>query len=127
MKRVLLGLLFIYSCVSLSRAQQSANIVFIGNSITYGALHQNRDVTAPPVQCGLWLSQQEGIDTVYDDQGNLLFYATDFGKTTIEPYSHGFARIGESGGSWTLIDRDGNLLLSDMYVDQYSMPVLTIY
>ena len=65
MKNILLGLLFIFSCVSLSRAQQSANIVFIGNSITYGALHQNRDVTAPPVQCGLWLSQQEGIDTVY--------------------------------------------------------------
>ena len=69
MKRVLLGLLFIFGCVSLSRAQQSANIVFIGNSITYGALHQNRDVTAPPVQCGLWLSQQEGIDTVYISNG----------------------------------------------------------
>ena len=45
------------------------NIVFIGNSITYGALHKNRDVTAPPVQCGLWLSQQEGIDTVYISNG----------------------------------------------------------
>ena len=62
-----------------------------------------------------------------DDQGNLLFYATDFGKTTIEPYSHGFARIGESGGTWVLIDRDGNLLLSELYVDQYSMPRLDIY
>jgi len=69
MKSLLLGLFFIIGNISLSYAQQSANIVFIGNSITYGALHKNRDVTAPPVQCGLWLSQQEGIDTVYISNG----------------------------------------------------------
>jgi hypothetical protein len=46
-------------------AQQSANIVFIGNSITYGALHQQRELTAPPVQCARWLCQREEIDTVY--------------------------------------------------------------
>ena len=69
MKRLLLGLFFIIGNISLSYAQQSANIVFIGNSITYGALHKNRDVTAPPVQCGLWLLQQEGIDTVYISNG----------------------------------------------------------
>ena len=69
MKRLLFGLLFIIGHVSLSFAQQSANVVFIGNSITYGALHQQRDMTAPPVQCGLWLSQQEGIDTVYISNG----------------------------------------------------------
>ena len=69
MKRLLLGLFFIIGNIPLSYAQQSANIVFIGNSITYGALHKNRDVTAPPVQCGLWLSQQEGIDTVYISNG----------------------------------------------------------
>ena len=45
--------------------QRSYNLVFIGNSITYGALHQQRELTAPPVQCGLWLSEQLGIDTVY--------------------------------------------------------------
>lgn len=45
--------------------QRSYNLVFIGNSITYGALHQQRELTAPPVQCGLWLSEQHGIDTVY--------------------------------------------------------------
>jgi lysophospholipase L1-like esterase len=69
MKRLLLGLSFIICQLSFCFAQQSANIVFIGNSITYGALHKNRDVTAPPVQCGLWLSQQEGIDTVYISNG----------------------------------------------------------
>ena len=45
--------------------QQSANIVFIGNSITYGALHQQRELTAPPTQCARWLSGQADIDTVY--------------------------------------------------------------
>jgi len=44
---------------------RSFNVVFIGNSITYGALHKQREQTAPPVQCARWLSGQEGIDTVY--------------------------------------------------------------
>lgn len=48
-----------------AKAQKSANIVFIGNSITYGALHEQREQTAPPAQCARWLAQQEGIDTVY--------------------------------------------------------------
>ena len=65
MKRLLLSLLVIGYCLLFSFAQQSANIVFIGNSITYGALHQQRELTAPPVQCARWLSAQEGIDTVY--------------------------------------------------------------
>ena len=46
-------------------AKKEVNIVFIGNSITYGALHQQRDVTAPPAQCAKWLSEQEGVDSVY--------------------------------------------------------------
>ncbi|MBR2113186.1 MAG: SGNH/GDSL hydrolase family protein [Prevotella sp.] len=65
MKRFLFSLSFFILHLSYSFAQQSANIVFIGNSITYGALHQQREQTAPPVQCARWLSQQEGIDTVY--------------------------------------------------------------
>ena len=66
MKRLLLSLTLITFHLSLSCfAQKSANIVFIGNSITYGALHEHRDVTAPPAQCARWLSAQEGIDTVY--------------------------------------------------------------
>ena len=69
MKRLSISLLFVIFSLLFSFAQQSANVVFIGNSITYGALHQNRDVTAPPAQCGLWLSQQEGIDTVYISNG----------------------------------------------------------
>ena len=65
MKRLLLSLSFVIFSLTFSFAQRSANIVFIGNSITYGALHQQRELTAPPVQCARWLSQQNGIDTVY--------------------------------------------------------------
>ena len=63
MRRILICLSFVFFHLSFSFAQQSINIVFIGNSITYGALHQQRELMAPPAQCARWLSQQEGIDT----------------------------------------------------------------
>ena len=65
MKRLLISFLAFSFLFAYSFAQQSANLVFIGNSITYGALHQLREITAPPAQCARWLSQREGIDTVY--------------------------------------------------------------
>lgn len=65
MKRLLIALSFIICHLSFCLAEQSANVVFIGNSITYGALHQQRELTAPPVQCARWLSRQPGLDTVY--------------------------------------------------------------
>jgi len=62
----LLSLLLILPFVSLaSQAQRSYNVVFIGNSITYGALHEQREVTAPPAQCAQWLASQQGVDSVY--------------------------------------------------------------
>lgn len=65
MKRILLSLSFVLLHLAIGHAQHSANVVFIGNSITYGALHQNRELTAPPAQCARWLSAQEGIDSIY--------------------------------------------------------------
>ena len=65
MKRLLISLSIIIFHLSVCFAQKSANLVFIGNSITYGALHQQRELSAPPTQCAHWLSAQEGIDTVY--------------------------------------------------------------
>ena len=65
MKRLFFTILFIAFLLPISYAQRSVNIVFIGNSITYGALQKNREVTAPPAQCAHWLSAQEGIDSVY--------------------------------------------------------------
>lgn len=64
MKRILFMIVLLVT-LTIQAQQRSYNIVFIGNSITYGALHQQREQTAPPAQCALWLSQQEGIDTVY--------------------------------------------------------------
>ena len=51
--------------VGMQARERSYNVVFIGNSITYGAMHKQRELTAPPVQCAAWLSMQEGVDTVY--------------------------------------------------------------
>lgn len=39
------------ACVAAGASGRSYNIVFIGNSITYGALHENRAETAPPAAC----------------------------------------------------------------------------
>ena len=65
MKRLLFSLFSISFLFAYGYAKRSANIVFIGNSITYGALHQQRELTAPPTQCARWLCQQEEMDTVY--------------------------------------------------------------
>ena len=65
MKRLLLLFSLVIFHLSFVYAQRSANIVFIGNSITYGALHEQREQTAPPIQCARWLCQREDIDTVY--------------------------------------------------------------
>lgn len=65
MKRLLISLSFVILSLSFGFAHRSANIVFIGNSITFGALHQKPETTAPPVLCARWLCQQDGIDTVY--------------------------------------------------------------
>jgi len=65
MKRVLLLLFLGVAFHALAVAQQCANIVFIGNSITYGALHKQRELTAPPTQCARWLMAQEGIDSIF--------------------------------------------------------------
>lgn len=47
------------------KAQQNLNVVFIGNSITFGALHKNPTLTAPPVKCAEWLAKQPGIDNAW--------------------------------------------------------------
>ena len=39
-------------------AQQECNIVFIGNSITYGATHQTPQKTNPVISCARYLKEQ---------------------------------------------------------------------
>ncbi|MBQ4380004.1 MAG: hypothetical protein II806_01855, partial [Bacteroidaceae bacterium] len=64
-KLYILLLSALFASLTVKAQRQSYNVVFIGNSITYGALHNQRELTAPPVQCARWLSQQDGVDTVY--------------------------------------------------------------
>lgn len=46
------------------------NIIYIGNSITQGALLADPGQEAPPVQASLWLRQQSGINQVeFSNQG----------------------------------------------------------
>lgn len=55
------------------------NIVFIGNSITQGALLQNPVEEAPPAQTHLWLEKQEGISGVnFSNQGVSGMTTVDF-------------------------------------------------
>lgn len=70
--------------------------------------------------------QQDGIDVVYDDQGNRLFSADQWGQERIEPYSGGFARVGDGIHFQRLIDRDGNLLMNELFVDIPSIPLMDI-
>lgn len=53
------------ACVAAGASERSYNIVFIGNSITYGALHENRAETAPPAACARWLAGQEGVGDIH--------------------------------------------------------------
>lgn len=55
------------------------NIVFIGNSITQGALLKQPQQEAPPVQTELWLEKQEGISEVHiSNQGISGMTTVDF-------------------------------------------------
>ncbi|MEG1685367.1 MAG: GDSL-type esterase/lipase family protein [Bacteroides sp.] len=46
------------------------NLVYIGNSITQGALLKTPEQDAPPVQASLWLQKQKDVATVeYSNQG----------------------------------------------------------
>lgn len=64
MRHLVFIIVLLASCVAAS-AQKELNIVYIGNSITYGALHKDRDRTAPPAVCSKWLEGQQGIGKVY--------------------------------------------------------------
>lgn len=55
----------------LLQAQQKVelNIVYIGNSITQGALLKNPAQEAPPAQASLWLQKQPAMKVEYSNQG----------------------------------------------------------
>ncbi|MDT3387111.1 MAG: GDSL-type esterase/lipase family protein [Bacteroidota bacterium] len=65
MKRIISLFLLFLTLVTV-RAQRDLNVVFVGNSITFGALHKNPSQTAPPVVCAQWLSQLPDVGTCYE-------------------------------------------------------------
>ena len=79
-------LFYILSCTiclsicSTAHAQpHSLNIVYIGNSITYGAGLPDPATEAPPVIASDWLKKQKGIDSVYfSNQGHSGYTTLDF-------------------------------------------------
>ena len=58
MKKIVLAFLMTLLVAGYATAQQEYNIVFIGNSITYGATHKTPQKTNPTVSCVKFLKEQ---------------------------------------------------------------------
>lgn len=72
---------FCLCIASLASAQtrDKLNIVFIGNSITQGALLEHPETEAPPAQTAQWLGRQKGIAEVHiSNQGVSGYTTVDF-------------------------------------------------
>lgn len=67
MKRLLCFYLFV--AVGLSIFAQDINIVYVGNSITKGALLQNREIEAPPVQASRYIEEKTGVKVTFRNCG----------------------------------------------------------
>lgn len=65
--------------IAMGENKKNLNIVFIGNSITQGALLDRPTHEAPPVKAAVYLAQQPGIATVkYSNQGVSGCTTTDY-------------------------------------------------
>ncbi|MEG1573676.1 MAG: GDSL-type esterase/lipase family protein [Bacteroidales bacterium] len=70
MKHNLLLLLCITSSMLLHAKDIKLDIIYIGNSITQGALLATPELDAPPAQSSMWLQKQSDIDSVkWSNQG----------------------------------------------------------
>lgn len=81
MKRILLSIICMVVCLYAQGRDvaKNVNIVYIGNSITQGALLQKPDMEAPPVCAVRWLAQQPGMGTVeFSNQGVSGATSVDF-------------------------------------------------
>jgi lysophospholipase L1-like esterase len=78
MRCFLIGL-FIFSAISSQAQTRNLNIVYIGNSITYGAGLDSPAIQAPPVIASAWLKKQKGIgDVNFSNQGHSGYTTLDF-------------------------------------------------
>ena len=66
-----------------AESKKNMNIVFIGNSITQGALIATPSHDAPPVKAALYLTKQPSVASVkYSNQGVSGCTTTDYLPTT---------------------------------------------
>lgn len=66
-----------------AESKKNMNIVFIGNSITQGALISTPSHDAPPVKAALYLTKQPSVTSVkYSNQGVSGCTTTDYLPTT---------------------------------------------
>jgi lysophospholipase L1-like esterase len=83
LRLLIIGLLVFAGSLSLSAQKRNLNIVFIGNSITYGAQLDSPQVQAPPAVASAWLRNQPGIGKVeFSNRGVSGFTTVDFLPST---------------------------------------------
>ncbi len=82
MKRLLILLCFVLATTDCVRArhlaQKPCRLVFIGNSITYGALHADRERTAPPVVASDYVAGLLGAEVAFRNCGRSGATTVDF-------------------------------------------------
>ena len=84
-KKIIITSLFLLFtlCSFSSNKKQNLNIVFIGDSITFGANLSHPEKEAPPVQSCIYLRKQHGIGKVqFSNQGVCGFTTVDFLPST---------------------------------------------
>ena len=82
MKRLLYIWLVAFVALGVLKAEaqvkRTCNIVFIGNSITAGALHEDKNKTAPPVVAAHYVGRMLGADVVFRNCGRSGATTVDF-------------------------------------------------
>ncbi|RWY49091.1 SGNH/GDSL hydrolase family protein [Mucilaginibacter gilvus] len=82
MKIIIVYILIAFSCLVSNRTSaqtRNLNVVYIGNSITYGAGLDSPAIQAPPVIASEWLKKQKGIGAVnFSNQGHSGYTTLDF-------------------------------------------------
>lgn len=108
---IILSFLFIFPlCSFSSNKKQNLNIVFIGDSITYGANLSHPETEAPPVETCVYLRKQPGIGKVqFSNQGVCGFTTVDFlpSNRTV------FKNVEEAANTFYK-DKDATLIFSIM-------------
>jgi lysophospholipase L1-like esterase len=106
-KIILITLLFAISIIDLSaQSKQNLNIVFIGNSITFGSGLADPTTQSPPVVASNYLRQQTNIGAVnFSNQGHSGFTTVDF-----LPTAKAFAKVEEAAQAFT--DKQALLIFS---------------